>query len=110
VVGVASIFTLFGKPDWLPNIALPDLTLPSLPGLPSLPTASKTARGCQDLPDRASRLGMTPTQVSTQVNQKFYQRYPDLRNRALTDRAEDQPLREAWCNMADDFLARSESR
>jgi serine/threonine protein kinase len=113
IVGVASIFTLFGKPDWLPNIALPDLNLPGLPSLPTLPTfptVSRTARGCQDLAGRATRVGLTTAQVSTEVNQKFYKRYPDLRNRALTDRVEDQPMREAWCEMADEFLARSESR
>ncbi len=105
LVGVASIFTLFGKPDWLPSFTLPSLP-PLIGGAGS--GGSQATKGCQDLQGRAERSGLTYAQLNTQINQKFYQRYPQLRGRPLSDRPEDQPLRDTWCQLADELLTRAE--
>jgi serine/threonine protein kinase len=101
-VALLAVAAVFGKPDWLPNIALPSF--------PSGATASSTSQGCQDLQGRAERSGLTYAQLNTQVNQRFYQRYPQMKGKALSNSSDDQPLRDAWCEMADDLLDRAERR
>jgi hypothetical protein len=120
-VGLFAMGSLFRNQDWasmfrLPELKLPDIvvqmpqiqlpTLPSLPALPSLP--GKTgSEGCRDLQARVERSGLSYAQFNSQVNQQFYDRFPNLRGRALTDRPEDEPLRHAWCGIAGDVLKRN---
>jgi serine/threonine protein kinase len=100
LLGGAAIVTLFGQPDWLPNIALP-----SLPGISS---SAKDSQGCRDLEGRATRAGLTYANVNRQVNDQFYKRHPQVQGRALTDSAADQVLRNDWCTIADDVLRKAE--
>jgi serine/threonine protein kinase len=99
-VGGAAIVALFGKPDWLPNV-----------GMPSLPGDSRQAadsQGCRDLEGRSTRSGLGYAKLNQQVNERFYQRHPQVRGRALTDSAADQALRDDWCAIADGVLKQAE--
>jgi serine/threonine protein kinase len=105
VVGLFAIGSVFGKPDWLSNISLP-----SLPSLPGGSVSANSSKGCEDLQGRAERSGLTYAQLNQQINQKFHQRHPQLKGRALSNSAEDQGLRDTWCEMADQFLDRAERK
>ncbi|NJN49824.1 MAG: hypothetical protein HC805_08770 [Alkalinema sp. RL_2_19] len=90
-----------GKPNWLPNIALPSFPSGST-------TTAQSSEGCRDLEGRSTRVGISYANLNKQVNDQFYQRYPKMRGRALTESAEDQPLRNAWCDIADGILTKAE--
>jgi serine/threonine protein kinase len=96
-VGGAAIVLLFGKPDWLPNIALPN-------------PAGRVAdsQGCRDLEGRSTRSGLGYAKLNQQVNEQFYKRHPQVRGRALTDSAADRALRDDWCAIADGVLRQAE--
>ncbi len=107
-LGGAAIAMMFGQPDWLSSFSLPSLPSFSLPSLPSIAQKSQPSQGCRDLEGRASRAGMSYSTLNRQVNDRFYQRYPQVQGRALTDSAQDQPLRDAWCDIADSVMQRVE--
>ncbi|MBE9032695.1 protein kinase [filamentous cyanobacterium LEGE 11480] len=96
LVAIAAVAVMFGQPDWLPNF--------SLPTMPSIATPSGSSEGCRNLEGRATQAGITYSSLNQQVNQRFYQRYPKMKGRALTESAEDKPMRDAWCSIADGIL------
>jgi serine/threonine-protein kinase len=51
---------------------------------------------------------MSYADLNQQVNAQFYQRYPQMRGRSLTDSAADQQFRDAWCDIADRIVQRAE--
>ncbi len=111
LLGLAGLvgLLLVGRPGLLrlPNLGDRGTTEPSATTDP-VPTAGpysaeEVARK-QALQDRRQNLGVPESYLNQLVNQIFYQRYPDLRDRALTDQPEDAPLRVRWDNLASDLL------
>ncbi len=97
VLGLLAIAAWWFKPTWLPT------------WVPQLPTTAQNDPGCQEkVLARIESLGTTTQLLYPQVNQKFYQRYPELQNRMLTDQPEDAKFRQAWCTMAEELLNASE--
>jgi serine/threonine-protein kinase len=43
-----------------------------------------------------------------QVDRLFYTKYPELKGRALTEKAEDAKYRQRWCDLAEDLLDKLE--
>jgi hypothetical protein len=100
VMGLLAIAAWWFKPSWLPT---------GLPAWVPQPTTAQNDTGCQEkVLARVESLGTTTQLLYPQVNQKFYQRYPELQNRVLTDQPEDAKFRQAWCNIADEMLNTSE--
>jgi serine/threonine protein kinase len=98
VVAVLAIAAWWFKPAWLPQFT----------GLPQLPVVQNDT-GCQEkILARVEALGTTTQVLYPQVNQKFYQRYPQLKNRMLTDQPEDAQFRRAWCAIAEELLDASD--
>lgn len=96
LAAIAAVAVMFGKPDWLPSF--------SLPTGPSISTRSQPSQGCRNLEGRATQAGISYADLNKQVNQRFYERYPRMQGRSLTESAEDKPMRDAWCDIADGLL------
>ena len=52
-----------------------------------------------ELAQRRQSLGVNQAWLTRWVDQRFYQQYPNLRDRPLTEAAEDAPLRLRWDNL-----------
>ncbi|MFM2429826.1 MAG: hypothetical protein RLZZ511_1039 [Cyanobacteriota bacterium] len=100
LLGGGAIASTIGKPDWLPNI--------SLPQFPQFSQSQSTGQGCRDLEGRATRSGLGYAELNRRVNEQFYRKYPQVKGRALTNSEADQPLRDAWCVIADGVLKKAE--
>ena len=101
VVGLLAIAAWWFKPAWLPA---------GLPGwVPQLPTTAQNDPSCQEkILARIESLGTTTQLLYPKVNQKFYQQYPELQNRVLTDQPADAKFRHDWCAIAEEMLNTSE--
>ncbi len=66
-------------------------------------TASSDKNHCTDLPNRMTKAKIT----SQQVDQVFYQIYPDRVNQPLADTAIDRALRQEWCVVANKLIESS---
>jgi serine/threonine-protein kinase len=100
LLGGAAIAMMFFQPDWWSSF--------SFPSIPNISKQSHSSQGCQNLEGRATRVGMSYADLNQQVNAQFYQRYPQMRGRSLTDSAADQQFRDAWCDIADRIVQRAE--
>lgn len=58
----------------------------------------------EELLQRREALGVNEAWLNRWINQRFYQQYPNLRGRPLTNSVEDAPLRLRWDNLAMDAL------
>lgn len=58
----------------------------------------------EEITQRRQALGINEAWFNLWVNQQFYQQYPNLRGRPLTDATDDAPLRLRWDNLAMDSL------
>lgn len=101
LVGRPGLFRFPNRPT-APEVDTPTDGTSGLPATGPY-SAEETARK-QALQDRRQDLAVPEAYLSRLTNQIFYQRYPDLRDRALTDRPEDAPLRLRWDNLASDLL------
>jgi serine/threonine protein kinase len=91
-------------------------TLPKLPDLPKIPelphfpdTSLDTEIARQEkIGKRRKNLNIDKEIFYQKVDELFYNKYPELQGRSLTDKPEDAGIREKWCQVAEDFLDRLE--
>lgn len=74
--------------------------------IPNPPVADS---GCQEqVLKRYEALNLPTGSFYPQVNEKFYAQHPELKGRTLTSKPEDAPLRQDWCQIADEVLDQAE--
>ena len=87
-------------------------TLPKLPELPKFPelpqfpnTSVDTEIARQEkIGKRRKNLNIEQDIFYNRVDELFYNKYPELQGRTLTDKPEDAEIRQKWCKVAEDFL------
>ncbi|OUC13380.1 MAG: hypothetical protein B0A82_18035 [Alkalinema sp. CACIAM 70d] len=84
----------------LPEVKLPDIQLPN-------PAAEKPKTCSDSVFTRYAQVGLTKQDFYRQVNQEFYDRYPERVGRPLTSDASDAKLRQEWCQIAETVLDRA---
>jgi serine/threonine protein kinase len=88
-----------------PNVSLP-LSIPSV----SLPLPSNTPLGeaeqaqLNEILKRSQELGISANTFYRQVDQLFYSKYPELKGRPLSSKAEDAKYRQRWRQVASEWL------
>ena len=87
---------------------LPDL--PKIPELPHFPDTSLDAEIVRQekIGKRRKNLNLDQDIFYQKVDELFYNKYPELQGRTLTDKPEDTEIRKKWYQVAEDFLDRSE--
>ncbi len=90
------------------GFTLPKLPeLPKFPELPQFPTNTsldaEIARQ-ERIGKRRKNLNIDPDIFYQKVDELFYNKYPELQDRTLTDKPEDAEIRQKWCEVAEDFL------
>ncbi|WP_293349756.1 MULTISPECIES: serine/threonine-protein kinase [unclassified Microcoleus] len=90
------------------GFTLPKLPeLPKFPELPQFPTNTsldaEIARQ-EKIGKRRKNLNIDPDIFYQKVDELFYNKYPELQGRTLTDKPEDAEIRQKWCEVAEDFL------
>jgi serine/threonine protein kinase len=91
-------------------------TLPNLPELPKflelpqLPDTSLDAEIARQekIGKRRKNLNIEQDIFYHQVDELFYNKYPELQGRTLTEKPEDAEIRRKWCEVAEDFLDKLE--
>ncbi|MBD1863895.1 MULTISPECIES: serine/threonine-protein kinase [Trichocoleus] len=78
--------------------------------IPSSQVADSVAgSSCQEqVLKRYEALNLPTGSFYPQVNEKFYAQHPELKGRTLTSKPEDAPLRQDWCQIADEVLDQTE--
>lgn len=93
------------------GFTLPKLPeLPKFPELPQLPDTSldtEIARQ-EKIGKRRKNLNIEQDIFYHQVDELFYNKYPELQGRTLTEKPEDAEIRRKWCEVAEDFLDKLE--
>ncbi|MBE9097069.1 serine/threonine-protein kinase [Tychonema sp. LEGE 07203] len=92
------------------------LTLPKLPEMPKFPDRSHSSDPSLDadiarqenIGKRRKNLNIEPDIFYNKVDELFYNKYPELQGRTLTDKPEDAPIRRKWYEVAEKFLDRLE--
>ncbi|WP_293132782.1 serine/threonine-protein kinase [Microcoleus sp. bin38.metabat.b11b12b14.051] len=93
------------------GFTLPKLpALPKIPELPHFPDKSLDAEVARQekIGKRRKNLNIDKEIFYQKVDELFYNKYPDLQGRSLTDRPEDAGIRQKWCQVAEDFLDKLE--
>jgi len=87
---------------------LPDL--PKIPEFPHFPDTSLDAEIVRQekIGKRRKNLNLDQDIFYHKVDELFYNKYPELQGRTLTDKPEDTEIRKKWYQVAEDFLDRSE--
>ncbi|MEG5138798.1 MULTISPECIES: serine/threonine-protein kinase [unclassified Microcoleus] len=87
---------------------LPDM--PKIPELPKFPDTSFDAEVArqEQIGKRRKNLNIEPDIFYQKVDELFYNKYPELQGRSLTDKPEDAEIRKKWYQVAEDFLDKSE--
>ncbi len=75
-----------------------------LPWFNQNPSVTPEVTGQSALEQRSQSLGINAQFLVNLTNQTFYERYPDQKGRALTDRPEDRQWRDIWNDLADKWL------
>ncbi len=91
-------------------------TLPKLPDLPKIPelphfpdTSLDTEIARQEkIGKRRKNLNIDKDIFYQKVDELFYNKYPELEGRSLTEKPEDAGIRQNWCQVAEDLLDRLE--
>ncbi|MEG4283033.1 serine/threonine-protein kinase [Microcoleus sp. A006_D1] len=91
-------------------------TLPKLPDLPKIPelphfpdTSLDTEIARQEkIGKRRKNLNIDKDIFYQKVDELFYNKYPELKGRSLTEKPEDAGIRQNWCQVAEDLLDRLE--
>jgi serine/threonine protein kinase len=86
----------------LGHLSLPKLDLGFL-DLGGGDSAGK-AQSCEEIVARHRSLNIPSGQFYRKVNQRLYDSHPELKGRALSKDAQDAPLRDEWCGLADKML------
>ncbi len=89
------------------GFTLPKLPeLPKFPELPQLPNTSVDAEIARQekIGKRRKNLNIEQDIFYHKVDELFYNKYPELQGRTLTDKPEDAEIRLKWCEVAEDFL------
>jgi serine/threonine protein kinase len=63
----------------------------------------------QDLNQQLKQLNIPAAKFYRQVDREFYAKHPELNNRSLTTKAEDDKLRQEWQDLAVEILAKRRS-
>ncbi|WP_373536665.1 protein kinase [Microcoleus sp.] len=92
------------------------LTLPKLPEIPKFPDRSHSSDPSLDadiarqenIGKRRKNLNIEPDIFYNKVDELFYNKYPELQGRTLTDKPEDAPIRRKWYEVAEKFLDKLE--
>ncbi|MEG4996302.1 serine/threonine-protein kinase [Microcoleus sp. B4-D4] len=92
------------------------LTLPKLPEIPKFPDRSHSSDPSLDadiarqenIGKRRKNLNIEPDIFYNKVDELFYNKYPELQGRTLTEKPEDAPIRRKWYEVAEKFLDRLE--
>jgi serine/threonine protein kinase len=96
---------LLGKFE-LPKV--PAMELPKFPNFDGIfgggDEASGKTRSCAETVARHKEFNIPSNQFYGKVNQRLYDRHPELQGRPLTADAKDEPLREEWCGLAEKML------
>jgi serine/threonine protein kinase len=96
---------LLGKFE-LPRV--PALELPKLPNFDGIFGGGDQANGktksCAETVARHKEFNIPSNQFYGKVNQRLYDRHPELQGRPLNADAKDEPLREEWCGLAEKML------
>ncbi|MFM9268413.1 serine/threonine-protein kinase [Tychonema sp. BBK16] len=93
------------------GFTLPKLPeLPKFPELPQLPDTSLDAEIARQekIGKRRKNLNIEQDIFYHQVDELFYNKYPELKGRTLTEKPEDAEIRRKWCEVAEDFLDKLE--
>jgi serine/threonine protein kinase len=89
----------------LPAIGLPKIELPNLDGIFwGGDGATGKTRSCAETVARHKEFNIPSNQFYGKVNQRLYDRHPELQGRPLSADAKDAPLREEWCGLAEKML------
>ncbi len=89
------------------GFTLPKLPeLPKFPELPQFPNTSVDAEIARQekIGKRRKNLNIQQDIFYNRVDELFYNKYPELQGRTLTDKPEDAEIRLKWCEVAEDFL------
>lgn len=83
----------------------PDL-LSALKPIPrqSETTETATVEDCHTAIDRYAASGFPVASLYAEADRLLYERFPELQGRSLTDKPDDAPFREAWCDIAQQVL------
>jgi serine/threonine-protein kinase len=87
-----------------------NMTYLSILGQPETKIAEKEKITRSDLAKRRKALKISQNDFNRQVDSLFYARYPALKRRPLTEKAEDAKFREEWYLMADKLLYKLEKQ
>ena len=93
------------------GFTLPKLpAFPKIPELPHFPDKSLDAEIARQekIGKRRKNLNIDKEIFYQKVDELFYNKYPELQGRSLTDRPEDAGIRQKWCQVAEDFLDKLE--
>ena len=91
------------------GLTLPKLpNLPKIPELPHFPDTSLDAEIVRQekIGKRRKNLNLDQDIFYQKVDELFYNKYPELKDRSLTDKPEDAEIRKKWYQVAEDFLDR----
>jgi serine/threonine protein kinase len=91
-------------------------TLPKLPEMPKFPKLQPFPNPSLDaeiarqekIGKRRKNLNLDKDIFYQKVDELFYNKYPELQGRSLTDQPEDAQIRQNWCQVAENFLDRLE--
>ncbi|MCU0545931.1 MAG: serine/threonine protein kinase [Oscillatoriaceae cyanobacterium Prado104] len=93
------------------NIVKSGFSLPKLPELPQQPGSpsldAEIARQ-EKIGSRRKNLDIDRDIFYQKVDELFYNKYPELQGRSLTEQPEDAAIREKWYKVAEDLLDRLE--
>jgi serine/threonine protein kinase len=64
----------------------------------------------QDLNQKLKQLNIPAAKFYRQVDREFYAKHPELKNRSLTNKSEDNKLRQEWQDLAVEILAKTSKK
>ena len=87
--------------------------LPDLPKIPELPHSTNTSLDAEiarqeKIGKRRKNLNLDKDTFYQKVDELFYNKYPELQGRRLTEKPEDAEIRQKWCQVAEDLLDKLE--
>lgn len=87
---------------------IPAIEMPKLPNFDGIFSGGEGAtdkpRSCSETVARHKEFNIPSNEFYGKVNQRLYDRHPELKGRPLNGDAQDAPLREEWCVLAEKML------
>ncbi|WP_413172272.1 protein kinase domain-containing protein [Anabaena azotica] len=90
------------------SINLPKVEVPKIPSINNPLGVPSGKRSIQEVFSRLQQLEISSVFFTKTVNEIFYTQKPELQGRKLTEKPEDQVLREQWNGIADELLKKIE--